>query len=71
MQHSPIYSINDMEVIFNRKYKSLWRWVKEDENFPKPLKRNGQAIGFLKANVDDYILELAEQSHKGGNHESI
>jgi predicted DNA-binding transcriptional regulator AlpA len=60
---SPIYPIKTMEIIFNRNYKSLWRWGKKDKDFPKPLKRNGQTIGYLKTDVDAYISKLAEQSH--------
>lgn len=61
--NNPMYSNEEVSTIFNRSYKTIWKWWAKDKTFPKPVQRNGRSLGFLKTDIDSYIHKLAEQNH--------
>jgi prophage regulatory protein len=41
---------------------TLWRWVKDDPDFPQPVKMSGAITGFVESEVDAYIERKVSES---------
>lgn len=60
----PLITYKQMEVLTGKSRKSLWRWFAKDGTFPKPLTRNGRAIGWTEQQYQNWLAQL-----EGANHE--
>ncbi|TVP10235.1 helix-turn-helix transcriptional regulator [Shewanella sp. MSW] len=64
MPNSRIIKYKEMSELTGRDRRTLWRWWQKDKSFPKPLMRNGVAIGWTEEQYDLWLQGLA-----GGEHE--
>ena len=49
--------VGDVAKIYNVSIPTIWRWVKEDPNFPQPVKIFG-STRWLNTEVEDHLLTL-------------
>lgn len=46
---------------------TLYRWIKEDPTFPRPVKIGAKSVvGFIEAEVDQWLEARIRASRKGG-----
>jgi predicted DNA-binding transcriptional regulator AlpA len=49
--------VGDVAKIYNVSVPTIWRWVKEDPNFPQPVKIFG-STRWLNTEVEEYMVAL-------------
>ena len=58
MPNSRIINYKEMSELTGRDRRTLWRWWQKEKSFPKPLMRNGVAIGWTEQQYHLWLLGL-------------
>jgi prophage regulatory protein len=59
----PLINYKQMEILTGRDRKTIWRWHAKENSFPKPLTRNGVAIGWTVKQYNEWLASL-EADHE-------
>lgn len=62
-QLQPLISYKQMEVLTGRDRRSIWRWWAKEKTFPRPLMRNGIAVGWTNEQYHGWLSSL-EANHE-------
>jgi len=63
-----ILRYSDLEEMLGLNRVTVWRRVKNDPTFPKPIRLGGKktsAVGFLKSEIELWLSEQMAERHSG------
>ena len=70
-EHLSIIRIQELAKRLSCGKSTIWDWLDEGSKrynpaFPKPVRIGAASTGWISSEIDQYILDLAEQRRKGG-----